>query len=71
MRIEHIPEDMMDFPMFSCQQAADILKIDDSTIRYQIKHKRIKAQKIGIFWALTPREVLRYGREVRRNKCKH
>ena len=71
MRLEHVPEYMLDYPMFSCQQAAQMLQLDDSTVRFQIKHKRLQATKIGPVWAISPREILRYGKEVRRAKCKH
>ena len=47
-------------------EAAGLLGLDPSTIRWQIRKGKIRAKKVGRDWQLTPREVDRYRREHRR-----
>lgn len=71
MRLEHIPPQKMHEYIFTTADAARILGLDGSTIRWQIGHGRMSAKKIGRDWLLTPAEILRYGKTQRRKKCKH
>ena len=76
INIERMSDEMKNRPMLTCQQVARILGIDDSTVRLQIKQKKIKATKIGPVWAVSPAEVQRYGRQYlgkpgRKKKCSH
>lgn len=44
-------------------EAATQLQVTDSTIRAQIKKGKLKGEKRGGIWLLTPGEVSRYARE--------
>jgi excisionase family DNA binding protein len=47
-------------------EAAASLGVTQPTLRQQIANGKLKAQKIGRDWHVTPREVERYRRESRR-----
>ena len=44
-------------------EAAALLGLDPSTLRWQIRNRRIRATKKGRDWHVTPAEVERYRRE--------
>lgn len=45
-------------------EAARILGLAASTLRWQIKNRKLKAHKMGMTWYVTAAEVERYRREV-------
>jgi excisionase family DNA binding protein len=45
-------------------EAADLLGLDSSTLRWQIRKGKLKAKKVGRDWQVTRREVERYRLEV-------
>lgn len=47
-------------------EAADVLGLKPSTLRLQIKLKKLRAHKMGASWYVSPIEVERYARENRR-----
>lgn len=47
-------------------EAAELLGLAPSTVRWQIKNRRIKARKMGRTWYVTAEEVARYRAEVQR-----
>ncbi len=46
-------------------EAAALLGLDPSTLRWQIRKGKLKAKKVGRDWQVTPREVERYRLEHR------
>lgn len=44
-------------------EAAALLGLDPSTLRWQIRNRRLRARKLGRDWHITPAEVERYRRE--------
>lgn len=47
-------------------EAAEALGLKPSTLRLQIKLKKLRAHKMGASWYVSPIEVERYARENRR-----
>src|SRR3954462_8832033 len=47
--------------------AAELLELDASTLRHQIRNGRLKATKLGPVWTVTTAEVERY-REANRGR---
>ena len=50
----------------SLADAAKDLGVAQSTLRHQIKNRKLAASKIGRGWFVQPHEVERYAREHRR-----
>ena len=48
------------------REAAETLGLKQSTLRLQIKLRKLKAHKMGATWYVNPAEVERYARENRR-----
>ena len=46
------------------REAAAQLGVAPSTLRHQIRLKRLAAQRVGPDWHVTPDEISRYRREV-------
>ena len=46
-------------------EAAKALGLSPSTLRHQIKNRKLRAHKMGRGWYVTPEEVDRYARENR------
>ena len=46
-------------------EAAKALGLSPSTLRHQIKNRKLRAHKMGRGWYVTPEEVARYARENR------
>ena len=46
-------------------EAAAVLGLAPSTLRHQIKNRKLKAHKMGRGWYVSPEEVARYRRENR------
>lgn len=44
-------------------EAAAELGVATSTLRHQIRNRRLKATKVGPVWTVTPRELARYREE--------
>ena len=53
-------------PDLTLQEAAEELGVSASTLRWQVRNKKLKATKVGPVWTVTRREVERYRRESRR-----
>jgi excisionase family DNA binding protein len=51
-------------------EAAALLGLDASTLRHQIRNGKLRAEKIGRDWHVTPDEVERYRREVARQRTR-
>jgi len=49
-------------------EAAELLGLAPSTLRWQVKNRRIKAHKMGRTWYVTSEEVARYRREVQKRE---
>ena len=47
-------------------EAAEVLGLDPSSLRWQIKNNKLKATKRGRDWWVTPAEVERYRKENKR-----
>jgi excisionase family DNA binding protein len=47
-------------------EAAEALGLAASTLRLQVKLKKLRAHKMGATWYVSPSEVERYARENRR-----
>lgn len=48
------------------EEAAASLGVAASTLRVQIRNGKLRGQKVGPVWTVTPKEVERYRRESRR-----
>jgi excisionase family DNA binding protein len=46
-------------------EAAKTLGLSPSTLRHQIKNRKLRAHKMGRGWYVAPEEVERYAREHR------
>jgi len=47
-------------------EAADALGLAASTLRWQIRNRKLRARRMGGRWYVSPEEVERYRREHRR-----
>lgn len=50
------------------QEAATRLGVQPATLRQQIANGKLRAQKLGRDWHVTPKEVDRYRKESRRGR---
>lgn len=48
-------------------EAAEALGLKPSTLRHQIKNRKLRAHRMGITWYVSPEEVERYRAENRRD----
>lgn len=51
---------MLTTPLLTVHDAADILKVRESTVRVLIKDKRLRAVKIGKEWRIAQRDLLAF-----------
>jgi excisionase family DNA binding protein len=52
--------------MLTLAEAARRLGVSPTTLRVQIRNKKLRAKKVGPIWTVSEREVDRYARENRR-----
>lgn len=46
--------------MLTLNEAAELLRLDPSTLRHQIANGKLQAKKVGPVWTITVREYERY-----------
>jgi len=56
----------MGYPKVTIPEAAEALGLKPSTLRHQIKNRKLKAHKMGRGWYVAPAEVERYRQEHRK-----
>lgn len=48
---------------YTLAQAAELLGLNPGTLRQQVRLGRLRAEKVGNVWTVTPREIERYRRD--------
>lgn len=51
---------MMPKPLFTVHDAADFLRVRESTVRTLIREKRLRAVKIGKAWRISEKDLLAF-----------